>query len=153
MPAFLTDDEFAGMVQKMTATAVAIFANEEGLQLEAVEARTPLGFRQRLGLKRPSPSFIVHGARFAPGMRDMEGLLYQQNGHIMIAVKVLFGRQKVQYETYSITEYVHCWLTDDRRATITAASESVAEAQWLLERLLPDGHPLKRPTLEEIIRR
>ncbi len=132
MEIYLTDDAFAGMVQQMTATAVAIFENED-LPTEPAEVRAPLGIRQRLGLKQPNPSYTVEGVRFAVGIRGMEGVAFQHDGNIQIAVKVAFGRQPVHYEVYSIEKYVYHWITDNRRSSAEHSRERFAEAQWHLE--------------------
>jgi len=143
-PTLLKDEEIALAAKKMTDVAVAIFSGEEDLVLPYVVASRPLTPLELWGLKKLPGTFRVYGLRFAPGLKNMEGVVFRDGDQIKIAARVYrFGlrRTRADYWVFTVKEYI-TWLIDPDFMSIHDARRVIARAQWQLQGLLPRRHPL-----------
>lgn len=146
MDARLTTEEAEATVSMMITVATAIFARENDPVLETVQASRPLSMSEYLGLKRHPGVIEVQGRRFAHGIPDMEGLLFEHRGRPYVAAKIFrFGlrRRRPGYWVYCMEDYLN-WLCGNDWYSLGDARQRAAQALRELTALLPDGQPLDK---------
>lgn len=115
MDSRLPDNEVADIAQQMRSIATALFENKQHLQLETVRVSRRLTSMELANPFAKLPPVIEEeGIRFAKGVESMEALVFQRDGHIMIAVKITrpgLRKGRADYWYFTISGYIR-WLAD-----------------------------------------
>lgn len=139
MSSLLTSKDIEPLKREVAELMRAAVANPLQLEIEDVEARTPMTLRQHYGLRKVPPLFPVSGIRFAKGEHEMEGILFEHNHAVVVAAKVNRHR-KPSYERYELREYIE-WVILEM--PVQEAHETLVKLRDFIVLLLPKGNPVQ----------
>jgi hypothetical protein len=101
-----------------------------------------------LGTPQGQRSVTEHaGYKFIGRRPTIYGVIFVEKGSVWIAAPYhpVMRRSSDLHVKHSLRDYVDLCLADSIIANRAAALRNIDEARYAIERLLPDGHSLKRP--------
>lgn len=87
------------------------------------------------------------GYAFFDDRSAIHGVILVDKGSLWIATpyQPALRRSSDLYVKHRLLDYVHVCLADSVIATRSAALQNIDDARYAIERLLPEGHAMKRP--------
>ena len=162
--AYLSSTDFTRIAADLLPLLDAVLEHSDTLRPEIVKVYRPHPLARRLAstVVRSLPGKIgqrsfgerpiseMLGYRFSdPDHPDIVGVIVEADGHMFIATpyQPMLRQPSELYILHAKLEgYVEVCLACDMVGTATMAAVNVDNARYAIERLLPDGHQMKRPT-------
>lgn len=149
MTSYMDESEIVRAAAQLETLATAVIENQEDLMPVVITVYQPQGFTPHF-LRRRKNRSEEHGYAFGHGHANFSGVIIVHRGEILFATRYEFPRgARNLYVLNTSYDYVKVWLVDDRFIPGDAARHAIDAVSFQIERLLPDGHPLKRDTSDE----
>lgn len=127
-----------------------VLKHQASLTPTTIRTYQPSGLMSRRSTwrRRDQPIVDMAGFAFGEGHPSNKGVIVEtENFGVRIATMYGFPRRNRKlYALHTVEDYVCIWLadTDDKFSGAEMARRTIDSTRFQIERLLPDGHPMKR---------